>query len=233
MESRGEHQGHSLILWFPSSGFAVYLQTIRKQRRGAGANREHGTVCSDHNITAERPHKEVDVPRLFVAIRCEMEALKMGEEAHKENGSYGGTRWVSGRVLQLAGAVQRCGCLDLRAAKPAFGPAVLVYAASKLSPPIITLAPDCCWYIQCRNVQQVKLQNIRWPLVTNCNLAVTFLLTYVVRGGQNEIIYSWRQTCFYFIDLDLEAKKFVAKQLSELCSSCSLCQDSCSCISHC
>lgn len=82
------------------------------------------------------------MPRLFVAIHCEMEALKTGEEAQKENGRYGGTRRVSGRVLQLAGAVQRCGCLDLRAAKPAFRPAVLVYAASKLSPPIITLAPD-------------------------------------------------------------------------------------------
>lgn len=56
----------------------------------------------------------------------------------------GGARGVSGRVLQLAGAVQRRGCLDLRAAKPAVSPAVLVYAASKLSPPIIALAPDCC-----------------------------------------------------------------------------------------
>lgn len=113
MECGGEHQGHSLILSFTSSEFAVYLQTIRTWRQGGGANRERATVCSDHNITAEHPHKEVDVPCLFVTIHCEMEALKMGE-AHKENGRCGGgVGWGSSRVLQSAGAVQTCGCLKI------------------------------------------------------------------------------------------------------------------------
>lgn len=76
---------------FDSLIYLIRIRSALADHQDMAPNRQRSTVCSYHNITAEHPHEEVYVPYLFVAIHCEMEALKMGE-AHEENERWGGGR---------------------------------------------------------------------------------------------------------------------------------------------
>lgn len=208
MESGGEHQGHSLILWFPSSEFSVYLQTIRTWRRGAGANRGRSSVCSDHNITAEHPHKEADVPCRFVTIHCEMEALKMGE-AHKENGRYGcvcvlgwgggGAEGWSRLVLFKHVDVSNWKLLNLLSVLlRQFVPLEIAYQHFSTRLPLVHSMPPCA-------VNQAAKRQVAPgdKLQFNCSCISPRLCCYTDNSCQ---------TCFYSIGLACAAKMPVPKQ---------------------